>query len=88
VQRDFRLGTADATTLPRQELELGFVFLGGENEVGGELVPAFGDEILDQVRAAFGPKLFRVVAFCEEILAACVSRSQPWNFLADLTLVR
>lgn len=39
--------TADATTLPRQELELGFVFLGGKDEVGGEFVAAFGNEILD-----------------------------------------
>ena len=40
-------GTADATPLSRQELELGFVFLGGKDEVGAEFVAAFGDEILD-----------------------------------------
>ena len=33
--------------LPRRELEFGVVFLRGENEVGGEFVAAFGDEILD-----------------------------------------
>ena len=33
----------------RGEFELGFVFLRGENEVGGEFVAAFGDEILDQM---------------------------------------
>jgi hypothetical protein len=31
----------------RQELELGFVFLGGEDEVGGDFVAAFGNEIFD-----------------------------------------
>jgi hypothetical protein len=38
--------------LSRQELELGFVFFGGEDEVRGELVATFGNEILDQ-RGAF-----------------------------------
>jgi hypothetical protein len=35
-------------TSAREELELGFVFLGGEDEVRGEFVAAFGDEILNQ----------------------------------------
>jgi hypothetical protein len=34
--------------LSRQELELGFIFFGGEDEVGGEFVAALGNEILDQ----------------------------------------
>jgi hypothetical protein len=43
-----------ASALSRQELELGFVFLGGEDEVGGEFVAAFGNEILDQGGFALG----------------------------------
>jgi hypothetical protein len=37
-----------AGLLSRQEFELGFVFLGGEDEVGGEFIAALGNEILNQ----------------------------------------
>src|SRR3954468_24702189 len=46
---------------PRREFELGFVFFGGENEVGGKFIAAFGDEILDQRRAALSKQFFDFV---------------------------
>src|SRR4051794_6384536 len=49
------------SALSRRELKLGFVFFRGEDQVGSEFVAAFGNEIFDQRRAAFGKELLHFV---------------------------
>jgi hypothetical protein len=55
-----RSAAREARALPRLSRSFGrnsnsaLFFLGGEDEVGGEFVAAFGNEILDQWRFALG----------------------------------
>lgn len=63
--------------LPRQELELGFVFLGGEDEMGGEFVAAFKRNSRSMVVCPRASLRVVILENCWDLVRLLVAEEKP-----------